>query len=184
MRFSLAIAMLAAVLLARVDAHAGSAPAGSSDGNASGAEDAYVPLSRIVIERCGEQPMSLALQIAEAEAARDLTARSLTSLDEPVVATPAARPVQPVHAIAPAPKPFSPTPHACTSPGEPGCEVSAPFQAPHHTQLPHAAHDGVLLASIPDIEPPGVVELAHPTFRASDAPTDAHAPPPWRPPAR
>jgi hypothetical protein len=127
--------------------------------------------------------MSLALQIAEAEAARDLSERSLTSVDEPVVATPAARPAPTVR-VAPAPKPFSPTPHACTSPGEPGCEVSAPFQAPHHTQLPHAAHDGVLASSLPEIPPPGVVELAHPTWYASDAPTAAHASPPWRPPAR
>lgn len=180
MRLSLAITVLATVLLARVDAHAGSAPAGA---NGASNEDAYVPLTRIVIERCGEQPMSLALQIAESEAARDLTERSLTSVDEPVFATPAPRIAQPTR-VAPAPKPFSPTPHACTSPGEPGCEVSAPFQAPHQTQLSHAAHDGVLLASIPEIEPPGVVELAHPVSRASDAPTDAHAPSPWRPPAR
>jgi hypothetical protein len=181
MRFSFAIAVLAAVLFARVDAHAGTAPNAKAT---TTAEDAYVPLTRIVIERCGEQPMSLALRIAEAEAARDLSERSLASVDEPVTATPAPRAVQPPRAVAPLPKPFTPTPHACTSPGEPGCEVSAPFQAPHHTQLPHAAHDGVLLGSVPDIDPPGVVELAYPTPRSSDAPIDVHAPPPWRPPVR
>ena len=174
MRLPLAIAALAAVLLARADAHAATG---------LGVEPGAAPLGRIVVERCSEAPMSLALQIAEAEAARSLSPRSLTSDAEPIVATPAPRRVV-APSTAPTPKPFSPTPHACTSPGEPGCEVSAPFHAPEQIEFARSAHVAVLLPTVPALSPPAAVEIVMPTWHLSGAPTDAHAPPPWRPPAR
>ncbi len=168
MRFLSAIAMLTAVLLARAPAHA-AADRGDP-----------LPTARILVERCAEQPMSLALQIAEAEAARSLTARSLSSLDEPVNATPAPRVVA-IRAAAPA-KPFTPTPHACTSPGEAGCEVSSPFQTPGHVEIAHVVHDGAVCVIVPEIPPPGCVPF-EPAAARHVAPSDAHARSPWRPPA-
>jgi hypothetical protein len=171
MRLPLAIAALAAVLTARATAHAAAAPSDP------------LPTGRIVVERCIELPMSLALQIAEAEAARSLTARSLSSNDEPVNATPAPRRAERLAAVEPPTKPFSPMPHACTSPGEPGCEVSGPGQAPTHVQIARVAHDGAVPLRLPDLPPPNVVILV-PAIDGHAAPTSAHTTPPWRPPAR
>lgn len=170
MRFLTAAAMLAAVLLARSSAHA------AVD------QDDPLPTGRIVVERCHEQPMSLALQIADAEAARSLGARSLSSLDEPVNATPAPRQFVAARAVVPT-KPFTPTPQACTSPGEPGCEVSLPFEAPSHVGIAHIAHDGAVCVSFPEIAPPDST-LVRPAFGHDAAPTDVHRPSPWRPPTR
>ena len=169
MRLPLAIAALAAVLTARANAHAATGP------------NDPTPTGRIVVERCNEQPMSLALQIAEAEAARSLTERSLTSNDEPVNATPAQRVVVQVRVALPA-KPFSPMPRACTSPGEPGCEVSDSGSNPTHVEIARVAHDGAIAVNLPELPPPSVIAIV-PVIDHEGAPLQSHTPPPWRPPA-
>jgi hypothetical protein len=160
MRFLLASALFVSVLALGGLAHAAALSPDEPGG------------LRSAIERCVEEPMSLAIAIAEYEASRALTARSLTSTDEPVLPL--------VGESAPA-RPS--VPRACRAPGDPGCHVSAPPATPTRVHLEQTG-DGFLFASwaLPLPPAPLAATLSYPRPEVDGCARDGHRAPPWRPP--
>jgi hypothetical protein len=163
MRLLLASALLASVLLVGTRVHAA-------------ATDEPAPSE--AIGRCREEPMSLAFAIAEYEASRALTERSLTSSAEPVTAAPMAVEGE----AAPAPRP-APAPRACRAANDPGCCVAAPPAEPIRVHLEQSA-DGFVLPLLALSVPAACVELVrHPRPEHDGRALDGYRAPPWRPPA-
>jgi len=168
MRWLVGLAALVTVLAWNSHAAAGDLPA---------------PTGRIVVPRCIDAPVSLALEIAEEEARRLAGGDAFTSPGHPVLATPGQR-VVPRHEPRRLTAPLSPIPRACLSPSDPGCQVSRSGTVPQGNP------------SLTTIEPSTTApwcpsEIPAPTARRVSVPGPTGAGPraaferlPWRPPAR
>jgi hypothetical protein len=131
------------------------------------------------IGRCIEQPMSLAIAIAEYEASRTLEPEALVSPNGPVAPARVA-----ALDAAPSQRRSAMPPRACLSPNDPGCRISQPLSAPHHVQLDlpdHGAAPAPWIAST--VPAPEVTAVPPPPPFVLGAPRDAHDRAPWRPPA-
>ena len=132
--------------------------------------------------RCIEQPMSLAIAIAEAEAARTVTPRSLVSPSEPVIASPRTPPA--AVRVAPPVAPVTPSPRLCLSPDDPRCHVSSLPSVPSRMQLDRIDH-GCMITPEPVLPAPAHFTVSVRAVPETDGSArDAHSTGPWRPPAR
>ena len=137
------------------------------------------------IERCLEQPMSLALAIAEHEASRSLSPQSLVSDDQPVLATPApvARPApNGASARSGSSRPFNSLPRACMSPDDPGCRVSSSTPARGAVRFDTSVHGFAIVPSDHIPPEPTSRSVPQPRTLALGGPREGHIRGTWRPP--
>jgi hypothetical protein len=168
MKFVLASAVLASLLLAGVRAHA----------EVEGEPGEAVSLP---VGRCLEVPMSLALAVAEREATRWLPPQAaMSTVAAPVsAAPPPSDQVQQGRGSLP----YTPLLQLCSSPDDPRCHVST--LPPTHSRVQLDAMDhGFAPAPSQPTPPPAVVRLlALVACPVAGGPCTAHHRPPWRPPA-
>jgi hypothetical protein len=167
MRFLLATALFASVL-----AVGGAAGAGALGESASGVSPRG---PRVTVERCLEQPISLAFAVAEYESSRHVRPDSLVSPAEAV-------PVEGTKAAAKVPGRSNAPARLCVSANDPGCQLSLPNGVPSRAHYEQFAHPGVWVPA-PALVPPVALTAVLPRATACGCARGAHAIEPWRPPA-